>query len=168
MKKLLIIFFLFSECIIYASPKYIKLVDRVTAKYVKELKKEQKMFLCGYGGRLMTDVEQIDLSFEVKRQATIEEARILFVEIAENYLTRVNADTELRPYLRNYPFTIDNLELGLAFVDHQLNFQLDLAYVMYCKRTGHIVYNKHEPNKPLETIYEEPYSEALIKYKQRN
>lgn len=163
MKKWLWVFCFLMTCnSLHAEQKYIKLVDRITGKFSKELKNEKNMYLFGYGGSMMNDVEEVFMSFHIVQQATIQEARQLFVEVAERYLARINEDEKLRPYLHNFPFTIDNLDLGIGFENEMRQPHNDLAYVVYCKRTGNIIYNANDPKEDMfYKVYEEPYEEAV-------
>ena len=162
MKWLCMVWLLIGSSLIASQKEYIKLVDRITANFTKELTKEKNMYLFGYGGRMMFDVEEISMSYNVVKHASIDEARRLFVEVAERYLARINADEKLRPFLHNYPFTINNLDLGIGFENEKRQAHDDLAYVVYRKKTGKIVYNANDPKEDMfYKIYEEPYEEAV-------
>lgn len=168
MKKwVYVLSFLLISTSLHAEQEHIKLINRFNAAFAKELKKEKSMCLFGYGGRMMFDVEEVFMSYQVTQCVSMEEARRLFVEISEKYLVRINGDEKLRPFLHNYPFTINNLDLNLGFKDAKRQFQKGLAFVMYSKRTGHIVYNSYNSETDmLDTIYEEPYEEAVRLVKQ--
>jgi hypothetical protein len=146
----------------FAKEDYIKLLHRINSKFTNDLKAERQMFLFGSGGRLMDDVELVDLSYHVRRHATIDEARQLYVEAVEKYLNLINSDEKIRPFLRNYPFTINNLEFDIGFVDQNGRYQKDVAFMLYSKRKGKIIYCEDDPKEGLfNTIYEEPYEEAV-------
>lgn len=141
---------------------YEKLAHKNTSAFIKQMRRERNLFLSGSGGGMMNDVESIFLSFDFIGSRSIDDARALYVEVADEFLARVNADEKLRPFLHNYPFTIDNFELHLTFVDKQKKFQPPLAFVFYSPRRRLIIYEAYNPvEKRLYTIYEEPYSEAV-------
>ena len=163
MKKwIYIVSFLLISASPHATQKHIKLINRFNTKFAKELKKEKSLYLFGYGGRMMFDVEEVFMSYQATQCVSLEEARRLFIEISEKYLARINGNEQLRPFLHNYPFTIDNLELSLGFKDVEGKFQNQVSFIMYSKRSGNIVYNSYNTEtEMLDTIYEEPYEEAV-------
>lgn len=141
---------------------YIKLANKNTSAFIKKMHNEKNLLLCGSGGAMMNDVESIFLSFNLVGCRSIEEARALYVEVAEEFLALINADEKLRPFLHNYPFTIDNLELRLTLVDESHHFQPSLAYVSYIKRHGLLYFDGYDQTKGgLYDLYQEPYSEAV-------
>lgn len=161
-KWLCMLWLLIGSSLAASQKEYINLVDCITAKFTKELMKEKNMYLFGYGGRMMFDVEEVSMSYNIVKHASIDEARRLFVEVAEGYLARINTSEKLRPFLHNYPFTINNLDLGIGFENEKGQAYEDLVYVVYSKRTGKIVYNANDPKEGMfYKIYEESYDEAV-------
>ena len=80
------------------------------------LAKKYKMQLCGAGGGMPEGiVDMLALSFDLKKALTIDEVRPILVDCIDTYLNVVNTDKELKPYLKNYPFTPKNIEISIFF-----------------------------------------------------
>ncbi len=55
----------------------------------------------------------LDISFQIRRQMSKEEARRLLLICAQEFMDDINSNEELRPYLKEYPFTFANV--GIRF-----------------------------------------------------
>lgn len=154
-------FYTFSGCF------YIKETDRIVSSVLKDLEKKEKIYLFGYGGAFRDDVEEINLSFSTKKNVDIQKARRLIIYIAETLLKKINSNTQIRPYLHNYPFTNNNLKVSIHFNDKNDKAVLPpyLAYVglMF----GEIDYSLQnlQNNLKLDGIHQETYEEALKIYR---
>ncbi len=160
--RVVVLFFLHLMFCSYKPSKHVILIDKVTAAFKKDIW-DKKVHFCGSGGRMMNDVEQVFLAFEVMKKSSLPEIRKLFIELTELYLNKVNNDVAVRPYLHNYPFTIDNLEFVVKVLNEKNCWQEDgnIAFVFYSKRRGVMIYQAHDSKNGLYTIYEEPYEEAV-------
>src|SRR3990167_5708408 len=139
--SLLVMILLFCHPLL-GEAKYIKLADKITSRFCKEVSKPKGLHLCGYGGALMYDVKQLDLYYYSHQCLTLEEARKLYVEVAEIYLSYINEDEKIRPYLHDYPFTMKNLDLMMSFSDKR-NKKYDngnVSLIFYVQKTGKIYY----------------------------
>lgn len=128
----------------------------------KEVEEKYGVHCYGRGGSMPTDIRSISVNFQVKEKATIEESRILFVSIYEKFRNIINRHEDIRPFLREYPFPCQRIELGLSYYspDKQKNLQKSFEYVSCIK--GNIRYAKRDPlTGRYETVYQEPYEEAL-------
>ena len=111
-------------------PSYIEMIGHVNSQTSKEVKKELNLVAIGTGGALMYDVKMSALSFKCYREIDIEKGRELIVKIIEKYLKNINEYRPIRPYLHNYPFKVENIEIrmfisksdGRDIPDGQLNY----------------------------------------------
>ncbi len=62
-------------------------------------------------------VKLLGLDFQVKGPLSKIEIRRLLISLSDEFLFCINDDLELRPYLEQYPFTIQNVEIDLFLVD---------------------------------------------------
>ena len=53
------------------------------------------------------------------KPVTIDEARMLMVDLVERFSKPFNDEVSIRPYLRSYPFGTESLDLYIAFVDQK-------------------------------------------------
>lgn len=90
-----------------------KLVDAITAITAKKLQTEKNLILIGTGGSMMDGVEKLAMSFHYYKEIELAEARNLIVKAITEYLSGINNNQALRPYLVNYPFEAKNLEIRI-------------------------------------------------------
>src|SRR4051812_32005648 len=92
----------------YQSPRYIKLAHDITEKTAKKLKEQKGLSLAGTGGRMMDDIQMMMMGFNFYKIVDIETARQLLTYSVQEYLSDINSNEKIRPYLHNYPFTEEN------------------------------------------------------------
>ncbi len=171
------------------SPEYLKYAWEVTKPFIKEMEKKHNLICTGDGGHLAHDVEMINIFFTARRKASVEEARILEIDLIENLLQRVNSDEKIRPYLRESPFPSHRVGMNVSFVSKEGKSPLDGSVACVCTGKGKIHYDKammvmerwgpvydarqdlHNPVciepardvlvEDLRPIFSEPYEEAL-------
>lgn len=143
-------------------PPYCEIIDNITHKFLREYIKPKGLICIGSGGSMMDDVKKVSLSFVSFKALNVEEARILYVDIIEEYLKRVNSDEEVRPFLHNFPFTIDSLDFDIRF-DYKNNCVRKDGHVafMFIRRDQNICYKASDVQTGYYSIHREPYSEAL-------
>ena len=148
----------------YVIPEYEKISDKITAKTAKKLSKKYQLDPAGSGGSMMHDVEMLALSFNCYRPLSIDESRRLVVGCVNEYLNSVNENKEIRPYLHNFPFTEENLEIVIFFYENN-NFKDVQPGQVSCASTvkGKIFYHTKDSQDEykLETLHQETYEEAL-------
>lgn len=140
-------------------PDYTKLSDQIVKKYCKKVALEKGLFAIGSGGRMMYDIEEVGIHFVSYETMSVEEGRKLYVEIVEDLLKLYNENEKIRPFLHNYPFTIENLNIMVMFEDSNHHLQTTgLSGISYVKqKVGYKIYRDHK----IQWIHEEPYSTAL-------
>ena len=110
----------------------------------------------------MGDIQKINASYISLDRMTIEEARRLYIEVVEGYLCRYNQNEEIRPYLHNFPFTIENIHVMIGFENEQRH-HMDQGFValMFIGNNQRLLYRAydHEKKKFID-LYEEPYETA--------
>lgn len=105
----------------------------------------------------MDRVNSITLVFDSREEnVPIERARSLFVKSVEDYLSRINDDEKLRPYLSHYPFIQSGVNFRISFQATKKN-EIYLVFLSH----GKIIYmTKDENQAPLVKLSEESYEEA--------
>lgn len=146
----------------FKEPHYCKLSDRIFNLYNKELRQQKGLYLNGSGGAFMDDIKKINSSYKSYEPMTIELARQLYVEVIEGYLNRYNEDEKIRPYLHNYPFTIDNLNVMISFWDKaKKRRDKGLVALIYIGKNQEIVYSTYDyEKKDFVKLHRETYSTA--------
>lgn len=145
------------------SPKYIKIADRITSNTLKKLKTKD-LKLVGSGGSMMNNIGEVSLHFYYYHPTTIDEARNLLLEITEDLISSFNSNEEIRPYLANYPFNQNNLEISISFTQKSNVYQDPPSLSLASAEDSILSYDRHDPEKSkLITIFQETYEEAQQK-----
>jgi hypothetical protein len=144
--------------------KYIKYVHEIVNKFAKEMKQRFGLACIGSGGSMPTDVEIITVCFQIRRHVSIEEARRLEVEATEALVKMVNAHEKIRPYLRHFPFPVEDTEIPISFINERGESYTDNSVASIFQIRNRLFYRKQrkEVRYP-EDLYEESYEEAYNK-----
>ncbi len=146
----------------YQSPVYVKLAHKITEKTARELKAQKNLFLVGTGGQMMDDIQMMMMGFNCYKVLDIETARKLLVDAVQVYLSFINSNAEIRPYLHNYPFTAQNVEIVIYFYNPDGSEVPHEKIVIAAVNQGKVVYYVDDLEKNnIKTIYEESYEKAL-------
>ncbi len=163
-KNILVFSFLLSLLCGFKQPMHCKLSDKIYFAYNKEMCKRNRLSLVGKGGAMMGDIQQVDAFYDSYERLNVEEARRLFVDVAEGYISRYNQNEEVRPYLRNYPVTIDNFRIRIGF-ENENRQHMDggyVALVSYINAKRRIFYSGYDhETKKFTDLHEESYETAL-------
>jgi hypothetical protein len=156
---LLVIFVNFFSC---STSKHCKISNKIFIAHNKELQKQKDIFLVGFGGAMMGDIQKVCAHYESHERLAVNEARSLYVEIIEGYLKKYNGDEVIRPFLHDYPFTIENLEVNIGFYD-SIRQRIDNGFVayMFIGKNHMLIYKAYDPKTDeFIHLYDEPYEVA--------
>ncbi len=163
-------FFLFGvlatmfSCSSFEPPKanYGKIANAITAKTAKKLENEKGLIPVGTGGQMMNDIQMMMIGFNYYHVVDIDTARHLLVDSVEEYLSDINASEEVRPYLHEYPFTAQNVEIDIYFYSSDRHKVLTGEIMIAAAKRGKLTYYIDVPEKyDLKAIHEETYEDAL-------
>jgi len=159
---LCIISFLFGCDSFSPSSDYEKIADKITEQTARKLKNEKDLVLAGTGGQMMHDIQMMMMGFNFYNEVDIDTARQLLVYSVQEYLTAINSDEKIRPYLQNYPFTAQNVEIVIYFYNPNgskvSNGKIKIAEV---SREEVIYYVDYPEAHTIKAIHEESYEEAV-------
>ncbi|MCC5832736.1 MAG: hypothetical protein JJU12_06820, partial [Chlamydiales bacterium] len=112
---------------------------------------------------MMNDIQEISCSFLSYDSLGVDEARILYVEMMEEYLERINSHKEIRTYLHNYPFNNENIKLDISFINSNGLTKMDgHVALMYIGKNNDLLYRGCDPEtEEFYPLHREPYEEAL-------
>ncbi len=142
-------------------------IDETFMAFAKEMRKELGLYSENMGGRMANDIEEISVRFVKFRPTGLEEARELEVLVSERLLRAINENEKLRPFLKKYPFTNDDVKVCIAFRDRKY-FSYDDGSMERVTRVGDQVTYYAEPvykkDAPVyfgvSVVAEESYKEA--------
>jgi hypothetical protein len=142
------------------------LVDKITDKTEKTIKKNLDLQCIGLGGGMMKGVESLRMDFMSKKPFDVKTGRRLVVKCVREYLKNINDCKELTSYLINVPFTAKNIDVVL-FSPPEIDTQVDVYYIA-C-REGLLRYEMYK-EIGFNTILRETYEEALkiVEEEERN
>ena len=141
---------------------YEKIADKTTDKTAKKLEKQKKLHLVGIGGQMMNDIQMMAMSFQFFQEVDLKTARELAVYAVSEYLTDINSNEVLRPYLHQYPFTAKNVAIRIwIYNPDKSDPPLDKIYFVSAIN-GTITYYLDLPETySRKAICKETYEEAL-------
>ena|SRR3990167_8677558 len=145
----------------YKLSKDEKIVNQITEETAKKLKEKKNLILIGTGGQMMHEIEMLAMSFQFFHEVDLEKARELIVYAVREYLSDINNNEEVRPYLHNYPFTAKNVEIRIFFYGPDRR-ELPPDKIVYISSRNGILryYIRADDDHP---IHQETYEEALGK-----
>ena len=122
----------------FFKPSYSDIASNIIAKVGKNLAKKHKMDFVGTSGGMIDCVRMVGFSFQINRPVSRDEARYLIVDCVEELLKAFNENEKIRPFLMNYPFTEENVDIAI--------------YIAHPQWSG-----AHEPNAGIVDIYTDKY-----------
>jgi hypothetical protein len=113
---------------------------------------------------MMEDIEKINIDLIGYKKLNISSARQLFVKEVLLLLNMINSNEEIRTHLHKYPFTIQDIFLGILFED-QFNELVEQPYIARVSIINESIYygTYNKNNGMLTSFYNETFEEALQK-----
>ena len=143
-------------------PDYEKIADDITEKTAQKLKEKKDLYLIGTGGGMMNDIQMMAMSFDYYQEVDLKKARELLVYAVNEYLSDINSNEEIRPYLHEYPFTAKNVEIRIWIWKPDRSKPSSEKILYISAIDGILTYYLDFPEKyTFKAIYEETYEEAL-------
>ena len=162
-----LVLFLLSGCVdtsysYYPDPKS-HYANEIRNSVAVQLRDKMQLYPIGTGGGCMYNIRMLALSCEYYKEIDIEEARALLMQAALLFLKEANENEKARPYLANYPFGINNIELRF-FIRNETGPESALDKLgLISLVDGILEYEIYPDRKDLITIYEETFAEAAAK-----
>lgn len=169
----LLIFLLISGCHAQKrprkeSPNYVIYADQVTARFMKEVKKEFGLDSFGSGGSMPNDIEALHVTFTTSKRVDIEKARELEVRLTEKFLHIINSHEKIRPFLRDYPFPPKRADITILFQDKPTKSQSKINIIRVYQSKNMIFYYIRDEKTGSKVLFkEEPYEEAYKMVQQK-
>jgi len=148
---------------------YQDLSDEIIVEHRNAVLKPRQLPIYAIGGGNDGDIRTINLGVLVKKPLTIEEGRRLVVSLGEDLIKRYNSSQKIRPLLKNYPYTPNNLTYTISCMkngdicvlqdpQHPEN---EISHIsMFRGKKIYYSVNLSNACTPLKRIHEETYEEA--------
>ena len=143
-----------------------KIVNQIRFKAAKFIEKEKGLKPCGTGAQMMYEVKMLALAFVYNQPIDIQQGRELLVYATETFLSMINKDERIQPFLFNYPFEPKNVEIRI-FLKNPDNSDVEPGKIclIYSKR-GEVGFEVEDAKtKFFQTIHIETFQEAKEKIK---
>jgi hypothetical protein len=161
LKYFLPLVLLVSAC--YQDNPKVRAARRVRNEVATNLKKTKNLRPIGSGGGMMDKIWVLSLSFNYYKEIDIEEGRKLLVDSVNEFSTTVNADEHIRPFLKEYPFGPNNIEVSIYLRNPDGSDPEGSKLQVINALEGTLKYKIYDQEKHLKTICEETFEEALKK-----
>ena len=108
---------------------------------------------------MMDDIQMMAMSFNYYHEVDLEQARELIVFTINEYLSDINNNQEIRPYLHEYPFTSKNVEIRIfIYGPDRLELPPEKIYCITSRNGILRYYTRSDRDHP---ICKETYDDAL-------
>ncbi len=145
------------------------LADEILKNSAIKLRKEKDLRLIGTGGGMMNEVRMLALSFNYYKPIDIEKGRELLITATRALADEVNGDTEIRKYLKNYPFGPENIEIRIFLRKPNVSDVAPGELSVISMLEGTLDYDiRDQVTDRLKTVCEETYEEALTKLNEKS
>lgn len=147
----------------YIPARYVVLSEQITTEVAQKLSKKHDMELSGSGGGLARCVNILSLSFEKLGPLSKVQLRKILIDSVEEFLSAINSNEELRPYLKNYPFTSKEIQIEIYIRDACGREVCSPNIAVATAKDGILSYktvSKDDPYK-FHSIERESYGEAF-------
>lgn len=147
----------------YIPARYVELAEKITNDVADVLSKRHKMTNIGKGGGLANCVNTLSLSFQIKVTLTKEQLREKLIDCEEEFLKAINANEEIRPYLKNYPFRTNEIDITIYVVDNCGREVYDPHIGVAFVKGDKIIYKTTDPENTFryKSEFVENYNDAL-------
>ena len=151
------------------SPKS-ELVSKIRKEVFVELIVEDDLRPCGTGAQMMDEIKMLGFWFNYYHEIDVDDARKLAMKASDIALSKINNCEEIRPYLVQYPFKQENVEI-VIIIRSPNGFELSPEKLQIISvREGILQYENHnlvkDSRRFLSIMHQETYEEALAKLKQ--
>ena len=92
-------------------------INQVILKTQDEIEKAYSVKISAVGLGAMHGVYSMTIHSSIENNLTVDEARRIMVDCASHFLTNINSNTTLRPYLVEYPFPPSMISMAFWITD---------------------------------------------------
>lgn len=151
----------------HTSTPYESQLENFFDQYTKEMGKKHGLVCVRRGGKLANGIEEVGLKFNCSKKLPLERARVLEIEATERLVEMINANEAFRPYLKEYPFSVERTRMEIEFKNHQDDHYPNGNVAEVTHENGKLTYTTLElPPTPgeepfnLKPLAQETYEEA--------
>lgn len=137
--------------------------NKIVSIFLKEIKKKYQLSCCGLGGGSRGEINTISIHLDSNNVLNINDTRKLIVAISDLLCQKFNENTAIRPYLHNYPFCSDNLDINISFTKKSQNLTQVSLVVLDENKIRYFSFDQYTQIQ--HVVHKESYQEALNIYR---
>lgn len=146
----------------YESSPKLKLVNEIRSKVAAKLNKDFGLIPCGTGAQMMHQIEMLALCFDYRNLVDVQKGRQLVVTALNAFLSAINEDERIRPYLSNYPFEPKNIQIYIYLKNPDGKSVALGNFCVISSIEGLLEFDvRDRSTNRLKTIYKETFEEAV-------
>lgn len=147
----------------YVPAEYVLIAQKTRADSAEKLANRHRMVVIGMTGGLADCVNTLGASFEIQGPLTIEKIRELLIDCVQEFLVNINSNDNLRPFLKNFPFTEKEISIEIFILDKHGERVFEPFIRTAVAKHGQLRYYacKKEEEYSFKIILNEEYSSAL-------
>jgi len=141
------------------------IISAIEKKVFHRLQIEKNLYPFEFGGKGKDPIKLLHFGFLYFNEIEIEEARELIITAGNQFLNEINANEQIRPYLANFPFKLENIQVEIFLKrPDKSEIGFEKLHVITMK-DGEVRYKiRSAETKRLTTTYKETYEEAMAKF----
>ena len=157
-----------------------KICNLMMDKLAKEASLEDRLRCKGYSGRRRDGVNYLTINFSSLSHTTmtVDTTRILLVKWMERYKHAIHQYTKLRPFLKIFPVTAENIGIGVDFYDKTIKLFSPESVTDAFAEEGEVYYSipvdaagssqlvRTETYEEARRIVGEKYPELLLEFEE--
>jgi len=124
----------------YVPAAYVVMANQIIAEVEAKLTKRYKMKAISATSGMAGCFNVVGLGFQIKGPLTKEQLRKILIDCVEEFLTTINANERLRPFLKTYPFTEKGIIITLFISDSKGKDIYDPEIMVATSYHGHVSY----------------------------
>lgn len=133
-----------------------------------QLKKDKELYPFGTAACMLNQIKLLGLSFHYYKPVDIDIARELLAYSTTLFMNIINESESIRPYLQNYPFRPENIEITIYLLNPDGSKPaLDelLVVEMIGGKLKYLI--KNLETQRFTTVYQETFEEATAKLQEK-
>ena len=102
---------------------------KVLSAYLKQMSKTANLHANGSGGRFGEKISLVAFSFTSHAKCDVEASKKLLLLSINSLLEKINSSEKLRPFLCQYPFSKENVQISISFYDKNNYYPQDYVSI---------------------------------------
>jgi hypothetical protein len=142
-------------------PVYYDMANQLNSEIIKGLSKRFNMNAVGITAGLADHVNVLGAMFQIRGPLSKDELRQILVDCVQEYLQQLNSNEKIRPFLKNYPFLAEDINISILVVDKKGLCVKHPAFCIVANSGKTVWFATNEPGGAYKYEEEETFEESL-------